>query len=548
MQAAPAEGEKAKSLTTPAPSQVSSQVTSHPMFAIVGVLFGALTSVFTGRLLSIGSPDLQGAIGASHDSLTWVSTAFNAANMFIGPLTVFLGGLYGPRRVLMWASAVFMLAEFISPFVASNIAALVAVQFIAGLAAGTYYPLTITVVIRNLPLNLLYLGIAAYSLDIIASTHAANALEAWYINNLSWHWIFWSALITTPILLLCLRFGIPPQPLPKRDARTHLWGFLYASIGLTLLYCGLDQGERLDWFNSGIVNAFLLTGIIFTAVALISRRLKPNPLLNMKFLLARNFLLLAFVLFSFRFILLGPTLLLPNFLELLHGYRPDQTGQVLGWIALVELIAAPLAGYLLYKVDSRLVIAIGFFMVGCTSLFNSQITPGWTGETFVITQALNAVGLAFGLTGLVSTILRSGMQLGALKSPPDMLTLSCWFQAIRLFGGEVGKSIMLRSLTVRSTFHYTVLAQNIDGGWLTEERIRLLIGGLFSDGSGLDDAKERAVLALAHSAKQQIGILAIGDAFVLIAVCSFVCLVAAGFLKYAPSLVASTKTGSAPTR
>lgn len=114
---------------------VSNQITSHPFVAILGVLIGALSSVFTGRLLGIGLADVQGAIGASSDAMSWVSTSFNAANMFIGPLTVFLGGLFGPRRVLLWASVVFMFSEFLSPFVAHNIGALVAMQFIAGLSA-----------------------------------------------------------------------------------------------------------------------------------------------------------------------------------------------------------------------------------------------------------------------------------------------------------------------------------------------------------------------------------------------------------------------------
>ncbi len=120
------------------------------------------------------------------------------------PLVVFLGGLLGPRRILLWASAVFMLAEFLSPFIAHNVGALIILQFIAGIAAGTYYPLTMTVIVRNLPLKYVHWGVAAYALDILASTHIATALEAWYINCLSWQWIFWNALIVTPLMMACL--------------------------------------------------------------------------------------------------------------------------------------------------------------------------------------------------------------------------------------------------------------------------------------------------------------------------------------------------------
>ncbi len=524
-----------------ASATAANQLTTNPYLAILGVLLGALISVFTGRILSIGLPDLQGALGASSDAMSWVSTSYNAANMFVGPLIVFIGGLVGPRRILLWASAVFMLAEFLSPFIAQNVGALIILQFIAGVAAGTYYPLTITVIVRNLPLKYVHFGVAAYSLDILASTHIATALEAWYLNNLSWQWIFWNALIVTPLMMACLYWGIPRQPLPQSGPKTNLWGFLLASAGLTLIYCGLDQGERLDWTNSGLICAFFAVGFFLTAAALIRHMKKPSPLLNLRFLSTPNLLLLGAVLVLFRFLLLAPTLLLPQFLAVLHGYRPDQTGGVLGWIALVELAAAPIAGLLLYRVDSRLLCAAGFALAGGTCFLNSCLDPGWTGETFVASQVLNAIGIAFALTGLITSILRNALKLGALQNPASLLTLSCWFQTCRLFGGELGKTVLQEFLKVQSTLHYLVLSQNIDGGWLTEERLKLIAAKLFSAGSGADDARNRALLEVGAVLKQQIVLLSIGDGFVLIALSTAVCLTLLAFVTYAPPLVSRVK-------
>jgi len=520
-----------------AKAPAANQLTTHPFLAILGVLLGALISVFTGRLLSIAMPDLQGAVGAGSDAISWVSTAYNAANMFVGPLVVFIGGLLGPRRILLWASAVFMMAEFLSPFVAHNVGALIILQFIAGIAAGTYYPLTMTVVVRNLPLKFVHWGVAAYALDILASTHISTALEAWYINNLSWQWVFWNALLVTPLIMACLYWGIPRQPLPQRGPKTNVWGFLLASAGLTLTYCGLDQGERLDWANSGVIGAFFAVGLFLTAAALIRHRLKPSPLLNLRFLATPNLLLLGAVLVLFRFLLLAPTLLLPQYLAVLHGYRPDQTGGVLGWISIVELAAAPLAGLLLYRVDSRLLCAVGFALAGGTCYLNSGLDPSWTGETFVASQVLNAIGIAFALTGLITTILRNALDLGALQNPANLLTLSCWFQTCRLFGGELGKTVMQHFLKVQGALHYTVLSQHLDGGWLTQERLKLLASELFSAGAGGDDARNRALLELGAALKQQIVLLSIGDGFVLVALSTAVCLTLLAFVTYAPPLV-----------
>jgi len=317
------------------------------------------------------------------------------------------------------------------------------------------------------------------------------------------------------------------------------------SAGLTLIFCGLDQGERLDWFNSGTVCAFLTTGIFLTAVAIFRRIKNPNPLLNLRFLATRNFLLLGAVLVLFRFLLLAPVLLLPEFLGAVHGYRPDQTGQVLGWVSLVELIAAPVAGLILYRADSRLLCAVGFALSGFTCFLNSRIDPSWTGETFVASQILNAIGIAYALTGLVTSILRNALALGALQAPANMFTLSCWFQTCRLFGAELGKTFMVRFLKIQGTYHYTVLAQHVDGGSLTEDRLKLLAGDVFSAGSGLDDAKLRAVKELGSQLKQQIVVLSISDGFLLVAVSAAVCVLLIAFVTYAPPLVPGKRKAAA---
>jgi DHA2 family multidrug resistance protein len=291
----------------------ASQITTHPFFAVSGVLLGALTSVFTGRLLSIGLPDVQGAIGASSDYMSCVTTAFNAANMFIGPMTVFMGAILGARRVLLWASAIFILAEFLSPFVAHNPLAFLVLQAIAGLAAGTYYPLTFTMIIRNFSLKYLYLGIAIYALDILASTHIAHLVESFYITNSSWQWIFWNALLPAPLLMISVYFGIPRQPVAKPKKETEFWGFLYASFAFTSIYIGLDQGERLDWLNSPWIAAYLAVGLFFLSATLFAHLRKPNPMINLGFLRSRNFLILGTVLVCFRFLLLEPTLLIPSY-------------------------------------------------------------------------------------------------------------------------------------------------------------------------------------------------------------------------------------------
>jgi len=56
--------------------------------------------------------------------------------------------------------------------------------------------------------------------------------------------------------LLEAYFGIPCQPMPKAkegQPQPSWRGFLYFSLGLSLLYIALDQGQRLD-VRTGTMN------------------------------------------------------------------------------------------------------------------------------------------------------------------------------------------------------------------------------------------------------------------------------------------------------
>jgi MFS transporter, DHA2 family, multidrug resistance protein len=74
-------------------------VTTHPLLGVAGVLLGALIATYTGRLMSVGLADIRGALHHGVDEGSWINTVFKASVMFIGPFSVYLGGLLGPRRV-----------------------------------------------------------------------------------------------------------------------------------------------------------------------------------------------------------------------------------------------------------------------------------------------------------------------------------------------------------------------------------------------------------------------------------------------------------------
>src|SRR5215468_6941263 len=183
----------------------------NPYVGTLGVFFGAGIATLNGRLISVGLPDLRGALGLGVDEASWIPTAYNMALMFMGPFSVYVGGLLGVRKVLLSCAPVFVVATLLMPF-SPNLTVLLALQAIAGLASGTFYPLTMTYALRQLPLRFTIYGIGVYSMDILSVTSLAVPLEGWFIEHLSWRWIFWVCPVLTLVMILCIYRAIPHPP------------------------------------------------------------------------------------------------------------------------------------------------------------------------------------------------------------------------------------------------------------------------------------------------------------------------------------------------
>src|SRR5271170_5809826 len=146
---------QAAALPSPTPAQVAkaiagampSDLSHSPLIGILGVVMGAGIVTITGRLLTLGTADLKGSLGIGFDDGAWIGSAFNIALMFIGPLTVYLGGLLGARRVLLAAAAAFTAICAFLPLV-HNYSLLSAMLALAGLTSGTFYTHTLTFALR----------------------------------------------------------------------------------------------------------------------------------------------------------------------------------------------------------------------------------------------------------------------------------------------------------------------------------------------------------------------------------------------------------------
>jgi DHA2 family multidrug resistance protein len=426
-----------------------------PWLGLLAVLLGAFISSLNGRLSTFGLADIRGAVHAGFDEGAWITTAQTVAQMLVVPVAVWTGKAYGPRRVLLIAASAFAVTSLVEPL-SPDLPTLLICQFCGGLASGFFIPLTLSFILRNLPTKFWAYGVAIYALNLEFSLNVSASLEGWYVDHLSWMWIFWQNVPLAVGMVLCLQFGAPRDVLdPVRPAKDW-FGLFCGGAGLALIYAGVDQGNRLDWLNSGLVLSLLLAGGVLLIGFLVHEMRIPCPLINLKTLFAPPLLILLSLTAFLRLTILSTAYLIPQYLGVVRGFRAIEVGQALIWIALPQLILCPLAGFMLRRLDPRIVASTGFIFISLACLIIAHgLTPLWGSDQFLPTQLLQAMGQSFAITGIAFL---------AVLRMQDALTFGAANQTARLLGGEIGQAFVVTFVRVRSQIASNLIGIHVQSG------------------------------------------------------------------------------------
>nr|WP_281384649.1 MFS transporter [Nitrospirillum iridis] len=487
---------------------------------------GALASTLGARATTFGLTDLRGALHVGFDEGAWITTAYGVGQMVVGVACPYLGILFGARRVLFTGIGLFFLASLLAPL-SPNLAAYLAMQFLSGLGAGTFIPLTIRFIVLNLPARLVVFGLAAYAMNSEFSQNIGAALEGWYAETWSIAWLNWQYCLVLPLMFLCVWIGVPREPLNTSLLKDHDGpGVVYAAVGFGLLYAALDQGNRLDWTRSGLVVGLLVAGGLVTALFVVRELfVSRRPFLNLRLMLRGNLLLLMLLLAGFRFIILSTAYIIPLYLQVVQNFRELQVGPVLLFIALPQFALILPLGYLLARVDGRWVLAAGALLIAVACWQATALTSLWATWDFLPSQALQAVGQCLALTALVVLVVRA-------ITPADAISIGALMQTSRLFGGEIGVAFMQTFVRQREQLHSNLLGLHVDPlAGATASRLAQYQAALASHGTDTGTAALGAAKLLANAVAQQSSVLAYIDGFAAAGVGALGCVLLAAWLR-----------------
>jgi DHA2 family multidrug resistance protein len=481
-------------------------IAPRPLFAVGAVLLGGYLANFDSRLTTVGLPDLRGAFSLSFDEGAWLSTASIGAQIFIAPLVAWLATAFGLRRVLGVPSLIFALISLIIPFV-HDYTTLVSLGIVHGMLMGTFVPATLMIIFRNLPMRWWLPAIALYSIRVGFAIDTGSSLVGFYVEHWGWPWLYWQGAAIAPLMALMVYLGTPREPVNRELLKDADWGgMLLLGASVSMIYAGLDQGNRLDWLGSGTIVALLLSGGLLFVIFVVNELCVRAPWAHVNVLFNRNIGLALVAILLYTLTGLANSSLVPNFLGQVTQLRPEQSG-VLLWTygALPMFVLVPLSIFMLRHFDARTVMVVGFSAFAAANLWGTQLSHDWARGDFVGIVMSLSVGQAFTLLPLIIIAVSN-------SDPTRATAFAAYIQIIRLGGAEIGVALMGTWLRVREQIHSNYLGQHVENGSFDVNRLLQELTQSFA-GHAASVAPARAIGTLAALVQREANVLAYIDGF-----------------------------------
>lgn len=419
---------------------------------LIGILLAVLIAGFNESVTKVAMPDIRGAMGFSYDQSTWLIAVYAAASVTAMAFAPWCAVTFTFRKFVIVAMGGFSLIAFVSPF-APNYPVLLVLRAVQGLLGGAMPPMLMSVALRYLPPKVKLYGLGTYALTATFGPSFGIPLAAWSVDKLGWQFAFWQVIPMCFISMALVSWGMPKDPLRlERFKAFNTQGLLLGAPAIIMIVLGLEQGQRLDWFNSDLIHYLLGGGLVFLFLFLRNEWNHPLPFFRVQILKKRN---LAFSLITLGGILfiMGATINIPySYLASVHGYRPLEATPALLLVALPQFLFIPLVVAILNNkiVDCRYVLGAGLALLGGACFLGAQVTSDWIRDNFYVIQAIQAIAQPM---VVIPVIMLSVTGLDAKDGP----FASAWFNTLKGFAGVAAGCVIELLSQSREHFHSTVL-------------------------------------------------------------------------------------------
>lgn len=421
----------------------------------VTVMLPTFLQIVDTSVVNVSLDHIRGSLSAGIDETTWTITAYLVANAIVIPMTGWLSRLLGRKVYLILSVALFTLGSLLCGL-SWNLTSLVCFRVIQGIGGGGMQPIAQAILLESFPPHQIGTAMAVFGMGVTTGPIIGPVVGGWITDNWSWHWIFF---INIPfgvlgVILAQATIVDPPHIKASKIRSIDAKGLAFLVVGLGSLQFVLDKGQREDWFASDLITWLAVIAVVCLVFLVLVELYAEHPVVDLRVFRHRDFAYGATIVFLSFVSMFGTIVLLPIFVQKMMGYTATLAGMTLAPGGLVTMLAMPLCGRLVRKVDCRLLLATGTVVMAFATYLMSRFNPYADYATILWTRLLTGAAVGFHFVPLTALAMRtlSKEELGAATSI---------FGLMQSMGGSVGVALATTMLSRSTQIHHAYLSSHI---------------------------------------------------------------------------------------
>ncbi|WP_391530446.1 MFS transporter [Candidatus Frankia nodulisporulans] len=413
---------------------------SNPWLTLISVALGVVMVGLDGTVVSIANPFIARDLGASLESLQWVTNSYLLALAVLLVVGGKLGDRFGRKKVFLTGIIGFALTSLLVGL-SGSIGEVILWRAFQGVFGALLMPNTLALLRSVFPAEKLNSAIGIWGASSAISIAAGPIIGGLLIENVSWESVFY---INVPVGVIALLVGVAVVRESRDDRpgqRFDPLGLVLLSGGLFALVFGVVKAQTWGW-SSPLTFGFLGGSVALLALFVLAESRVAQPLLPLSLFRNRTVTLGSVLVLVNFFAMFGVLFFVTLYLQNVHGYSAVGAGVRLLPLTTVFMVGSPIGASLTTRYGPRVPIGLGLLVTSAALFGLTQLDAN--SSYLRLWPSLLALGLGIAFVAVASAEAIVG------NAPLELSGVAGGLQSTAMqLGGAIGTSVLGSILTAR---------------------------------------------------------------------------------------------------
>jgi MFS transporter, DHA2 family, multidrug resistance protein len=400
-------------------------------------------------IANVALPHMQGSLAATQDEIAWVLTSYIVAAAISTPVTGWLAGRMGRKRLFVSALAGFTFASILCG-VATTLPQIVLFRILQGLFGAALVPLSQAILLDAYPRNEMQRAMGIFSMGVMIAPILGPVLGGYLTDEFSWRWCFF---INVPLGIVAVAGALAFIPETVSNARKLDWfGFAFLGLGVTCLQLVLDRGEQRGWFQSSEIQAEGALAVFCLYMFVVHSATTTKPFFDVRLFKDQTYVVSTIIMMLIFIVYYGSMVLTPQMLQQELGYPVLTAGLIMAPRGVGTILAILIANRMNRWIEPRALIGFGLLLSGVTL----YVMSGWN----LMTSATDIIIIGL-LQGAGSGCINVPITTIAFATLPAELRTEAtsFYSLMRNIGSAIGVSVAASQLVESTQMNHSYLAE-----------------------------------------------------------------------------------------